>query len=654
MGGYFLSNSRYDEQLIINSINVLAMYKITLLLICLSLCQFGFSQNVKMEIAGAIIISDSESQAPVEGTIRWTGQDFEGYMGSTWKSLTSCDGDNNESNCPDPQYISHTITDLTSSSVKITVTLSQFLPMRFSYYPTSDPSQIQYRSCESSTNYDMHIQTISGLSADTEYTLTVQTSSTDGAAGCDNMTWVDISCPFTITTSGGGGNGTDCMTFAEIRTAGRAENCYEEKNPDDYVDSHLAEFLWLNPTVSDWTIDESAQEICAVPDPAPSNAAVMLPPSNGVDDSNMLETVINSNGNGEVVGQGTYLIGSTVDVNVPIKIFNIPTKLVGNVAVVWDVNSSNVEFYNSIIDAQNLPSAHDGWRVFSGSDNFILTRSGIENIYHLNGNNAHGVLILGANNFRITCNKFNSLINDGDAMRAIRVASSENIPQPRGDVANNESIDIQSRSTGTVDPEFFVCQGFTGSIKRIRVMANRCINAGKRLTKWQDPDGFVGSNFYHWREQTGVFGNRIQSSVVNCQLDASRITAVNNRIKIESGGRWGAVLQVSAEYNNYTFHDIRFDCNDIELIDSPAANFYALGIAFKNKDSNSPDSMNKLNNCSTSKNVFRGPGGTNHIFSFNAGYDDDASSLDIDISGNTVNTPVVISVFRGSSATLPN
>jgi len=626
----------------------------------ISLCQIGLAQNEKMEVEGSISISDSESQSPPEGTIRWTGQDFEGYDGSRWKSLTSCDSDNNGSNCPDPQYVSHTVTNLTSSSVKITVTLSQFLPMRFSYYPSSDPSQIQYRSCESSTNYDMHIQTISGLSADTEYTLTVQTSSTDGSAGCDNMTWVNISCPFIITTTGGGGNGgSDCMTFAEIRAAGRAENCYEERNPGDYVDSHLAEFLWLNPTVSDWTIDESAQEICAVPDPVPSNSAILLPPPSGGDDSNMLENVINSNANGEIVGQGTYLIGSRIDINVPIKIFNVPSKLIGNVSVVWRVKSANVEFYNSIIDAQNLVSAHDGWQVYTGSDNFVLTRSGIENIYHINRStavNAHGVYIFGANNFRITCNKFNNLINDSDAMRAIRLAANGNIPQPKGDVANNECIDLQARPLPggpTIDPEFFVCQGYTGSIGRVRVMANRCIDAGKRLTKWQHPDGFVGSNFNFWRNPNDVWGNRSQKHIVNCQIDADRVTAVNNRIKITGAGRWGNLLEVSPEHNNRTFRDIHFNCNDIELLDPPAETFYARGIAFKNKDATSSDTRNQLINCSASNNVFRGPGGTNHIFAFDAGYDDDASSLDIDLSGNTVNTNVLISVFRGSNAPLP-
>jgi len=62
------------------------------------LCLFGilvffssnlFCQTEKMEVEGAIIIGDSESVAPVPGTIRWTGTDFEGWNGTCWLSLTN-------------------------------------------------------------------------------------------------------------------------------------------------------------------------------------------------------------------------------------------------------------------------------------------------------------------------------------------------------------------------------------------------------------------------------------------------------------------------------------------------------------------------------------------------------------------------------------
>lgn len=64
------------------------MHKIILFLICTSICQIAFTQSESMEIEGAIIIADNQAQNPVAGTIRWTGQDFEGFDGTQWKSLT--------------------------------------------------------------------------------------------------------------------------------------------------------------------------------------------------------------------------------------------------------------------------------------------------------------------------------------------------------------------------------------------------------------------------------------------------------------------------------------------------------------------------------------------------------------------------------------
>ena len=65
------------------------MNKLILVVICSSLCQIAFSQSEKMEIEGAIVISNSEDQNPSAGTIQWTGQDFEGFDGTEWKSLTN-------------------------------------------------------------------------------------------------------------------------------------------------------------------------------------------------------------------------------------------------------------------------------------------------------------------------------------------------------------------------------------------------------------------------------------------------------------------------------------------------------------------------------------------------------------------------------------
>jgi len=60
--------------------------------ICLTVSLFfytalSFCQSESVEIEGAIILSDSQDPSPALGTVRWNGQDFEGWDGE-WKSFT--------------------------------------------------------------------------------------------------------------------------------------------------------------------------------------------------------------------------------------------------------------------------------------------------------------------------------------------------------------------------------------------------------------------------------------------------------------------------------------------------------------------------------------------------------------------------------------
>ena len=58
-----------------------------LLLACL---KYSYAQNEKLEISGAIQISNSDDPSPAPGTIRFNSStnDFEGWNGSQWMSLT--------------------------------------------------------------------------------------------------------------------------------------------------------------------------------------------------------------------------------------------------------------------------------------------------------------------------------------------------------------------------------------------------------------------------------------------------------------------------------------------------------------------------------------------------------------------------------------
>jgi uncharacterized protein (TIGR02145 family) len=52
-------------------------------------CLLMNAQEEKLEVAGAIQISNNDDPSPDPGTIRWTGTDFEGWNGSKWVSLTA-------------------------------------------------------------------------------------------------------------------------------------------------------------------------------------------------------------------------------------------------------------------------------------------------------------------------------------------------------------------------------------------------------------------------------------------------------------------------------------------------------------------------------------------------------------------------------------
>ena len=64
------------------------MNKVIFMIIAMSIVGHSYSQE-QLEVEGAINIQDvSDINNVAEGTIRWTGTDFEGYDGTTWYSLT--------------------------------------------------------------------------------------------------------------------------------------------------------------------------------------------------------------------------------------------------------------------------------------------------------------------------------------------------------------------------------------------------------------------------------------------------------------------------------------------------------------------------------------------------------------------------------------
>lgn len=64
------------------------MYKLTLISLCLLIFQPSYGQDKKVTIDGVLVISDNEDTTPAAGTIRWNGQDFQGFDGIQWRTFS--------------------------------------------------------------------------------------------------------------------------------------------------------------------------------------------------------------------------------------------------------------------------------------------------------------------------------------------------------------------------------------------------------------------------------------------------------------------------------------------------------------------------------------------------------------------------------------
>lgn len=66
--------------------------------------QLLYSQNEKLVVEGAIVLSDNDTATPVAGTIKWDGTDFLGFNGTAWVSLTCCNDDGTPVDCNGYSY----------------------------------------------------------------------------------------------------------------------------------------------------------------------------------------------------------------------------------------------------------------------------------------------------------------------------------------------------------------------------------------------------------------------------------------------------------------------------------------------------------------------------------------------------------------------
>lgn len=519
------------------------MNKLILFFFCLSLSQILVAQSEKLEIEGAINISNNEVPNPEEGTIRWTGQDFEGFNGTVWKSLTTC--------------------------------------------PSDPPDHGQGK------------------------------------------------------------------TFDQIEADSKLPKFC---NNDD--DAYVAEFLYQHPNVCYWevqTLPDGQKCVVPLPVPTPPVNAITLPAPNGGDDTAALESAINGNGPNKVfVGSGSYKVNQLdIDEDGTI-IYDMAVTPASGAGELIHINADDVKLIDCPQDMQNQASAYLGVRA-QYADRFHLIRSGLTNMNHTGVSSGGGVLIRGCADFHIACGVYKNIWNQ---LNGTSVSRANAFWMNGGTVAvtdggyiiNNIIENLQSTglpTNGNKDAEFLTIQGNSGHLKQVKVFANRCVDAGKRLLKSQaDGGATILSNSYEWKTNITTLERRVRLAMIDVHFQTGDVIVRNNRLTINGDRNWGAVMNIQSTTKSGT--NIHFDCNLIE-INNPwnGAGYDQHILVARSLGAGSPgtDSSQESNNCSMDNNTIIGTGGVNYHYWFGDGFDLNSGLLQP--SGNTFNLGDPLSPHQG-------
>ena len=465
---------------------------------------------------------------------------------------------------------------------------------------------------EDSFTYSRHRQSLSGLEPDTQYHVQAVSQTQDGRRL--------VSADFTFRTLGstpdtppaGGSSGGSWTTYAQIQADGLSNAAY----PD--VDHYTAEFLYQNPDVCFWQNDHANQRIRPVATPTAPADAVRLPAPSGGDDTSALQAAFRANAGKAVVGQGTYKVKG-LEVDVSVDIFGLNLEPATGAGEMVRVSAPDVRFFGAHIDVKSQGSVYLGWRVNAGADRFHLVGSTFKNMHHTGKLGGGGVMVRSVKDYHIACNRFEDIINDPSDPTVTARANAiwlkgggENLPSYSGYIVNNTGVNFQSAGARN-DSEFFTIQSHRSAEGTQKIFANRCVNAGKRFTKWQTSGGLVLSNDYHWRDARGPLGLRVQLRVVELLTRSDRVTFRNNRIKLAGAGRYDGVLTIHNMHPHVT-RDVHMDSNDVHMIEDAAAAYFGPLISGRNSGGPKEATGSEALNSSIKDNVFRGPGRPSYLY----------------------------------------
>lgn len=440
------------------------------------------------------------------------------------------------------------------------------------------------------------------------------------------------------------------MTFSEISAAGLSSNTY----PDD--DHYIAEYLYQNPNVCYWDLQtfDGTKMVVPVDIPTPSSKAIQLPISSGGDDTDALEAIINQNPGADFVGSGNYRLNK-LKITVPANIWSMQSQPFSNsTKTVVEIHSSDVKIFNSPIDGNGSTGLQFGYHIYDNSHRAHIVNSGMTNVRVTDGTSMSAIYINAADDFYIACSLFRNILNASGKPhigRANGIWHVDSLSTSGGYIVNNTIENMQSNGVNS-DAEFYTKQSFGSVGAPVRIFANRMIDGGKRLVKFQSDGGLVLSNRAIWTVKAGNpgMGNRKLENFIAVISLAGNITARNNSMVTEAGtlGQLDRIIAIGPSTSNSGVTDnVHIDNNSITINsdDNGAVNqnpsvFYIIAAG--------GGSYNRFTNSSIKNNVVGGNGGIEHYWDFTTwglpskGWP--ASNLDI--SGNVFSIPANVADYE--------
>lgn len=591
----------------------------------------GTSACLEAPLVGGAPASSSTGAVLESTGLDDTGADSEGSdtQNTASEGSDSSGGPEVPAACSDdaPQVTGALVVDIAGTSARVEWDLSEAGSGFVEYGTTTSYGGETNR--EESFDFVSHQQTITGLDPSTTYHFRIHSGN---AAG---QTCVSSDSTFETLE-----HATATATFDEIAAAGRPENAYP--TPTHY----LAEFLEQRPDVCFWSVDEAAQTVSAQATPTPSASAIMLPMPSGGDDSAALSAIINAEAGREYVAPdgAVYTLNDEISVDVAADIYNLHVVALPGCGVMLRADAPDVRVFDSSFDMDNVASAYLAIYGEPGAHRLTVVNTEIKDMFHTGGNSGGGIRIRPSDDYHVTCNTFADLINDCTGhnshprptcrANALWVQGSNALGDDNtangGYFANNTVGFLQSNgdptnadgsSNGGKDAEVFTVQGFeTSGVDNI--LANRCVDGGKRLAKFQEGNGVVASNHFEWREAAGPLGQFTRRTVVAVHFEGG-VMATNNRIVVNGDRHWGYVFLIARNAD-----DVLFDNNSIE-INSPLTDLLAERTLLRTD----PDSLGTGN--SLSNNIVFGRGGVNRYYTVNNSW----PSSTLAIEGNDFGVP---------------